>query len=120
MAPMTVRSAVQPVRPGRRHLAFAKKRLPLSQGAVGAPADAQNPKPARTRCAPAARWDSSFRQLARATQAVSKWGSLYAERVVPGITPKTPFRPVEPAQQREALPVHHRQPVLARGFPLQA
>ena len=30
-------------------------------------------------------------------------GGLYAERVVPGITPKTPFRPVEPAQQREAL-----------------
>ncbi|MEO3693220.1 zinc-dependent metalloprotease [Roseateles paludis] len=84
-------------------LAFAKKRLKLSQELwerlqTRKPEAGEDPMRSRRSL------DSSFRQLARGVQAVSKYvGGLYAERVVPGITPKTPFRPVEPAQQREAL-----------------
>jgi hypothetical protein len=84
-------------------LAYAKKRLKLSQE-LWERVQARQPEvgedPLRNRRSVA----ESFRQLGMTANNVSKYvGGLYAERVVPGVTPGAAFKPVEPAQQREAL-----------------
>jgi len=84
-------------------LAYAKKRLKLSQELwerVQARPDAAGDDPLRKRRSVF----ESFRQLGMAANNVSKYvGGLHAERIVPGVTPGAAFKPVDNAQQREAL-----------------
>ncbi|MFG6487564.1 zinc-dependent metalloprotease [Roseateles sp. BYS78W] len=84
-------------------LAYAKRRLKLSQelwDRVQARPAAVGDDPLRNRRSIA----SSFRQLDVAATNVSKYvGGLLAERVVPGVTSGPAFKPVDNAQQREAL-----------------
>lgn len=84
-------------------LAYAKKRLKLSQELwerVQARPASVGDDPLRNRRSIA----ESFRQLGLTATNVSKYvGGLYAERVVPGVTPGPAFKPVDNAQQRDAL-----------------
>jgi hypothetical protein len=84
-------------------LAYARRRLKLSQelwDRVQARPAAVGDDPLRNRRSIA----SAFRQLDTATTNVSKYvGGLLAERVVPGVTSGPAFKPVDNAQQREAL-----------------
>lgn len=84
-------------------LAYAKKRLKLSQELwerVQARPAAVGDDPLRNRRSIA----ESFRQMGMTANNVSKYvGGMYAERVVPGVTSGPAFKPVENAQQREAL-----------------
>ena len=84
-------------------LAYARKRLKLSQE-LWERVQARKPEagedPLRSRRSVA----ESFRQLGMTANNVSKYvGGLYAERIVPGVTPGQAFKPVDNAQQREAL-----------------
>ena len=84
-------------------LAYAKKRLKLSQE-LWERVQTRRPEvgedPLRNRRSVA----DSFRQLSMVANNIGKYvGGMYAERVVPGVTPGAAFKPVEPAQQREAL-----------------
>jgi hypothetical protein len=84
-------------------LAYAKKRLKLSQELwervqARKPVAGEDPLRARRSVL------ESFRQLGMTANNVSKYvGGLHAERVVPGVTPGQAFKPVDMAQQREAL-----------------
>ncbi|MCY4743470.1 zinc-dependent metalloprotease [Pelomonas sp. UHG3] len=84
-------------------LAYAKKRLKLSQELwervqTRKPQAGEDPLRARRSIL------DSFRQLGMTAHNVSKYvGGLQAERVVPGVTPGPAFKPVDNAQQREAL-----------------
>lgn len=84
-------------------LAYAKKRLKLSQELwerVQARPASVGDDPLRNRRSVA----DAFRQLGMTANNVSKYvGGIYAERVVPGVTTGPAFKPVENAQQREAL-----------------
>jgi len=84
-------------------LAYARKRLKLSQELwerVQARPASVGDDPLRNRRSVA----ESFRQLGMTANNVSKYvGGLYAERVVPGVTAGPAFKPVDNAQQREAL-----------------
>ncbi|HEY8877166.1 MAG TPA: zinc-dependent metalloprotease, partial [Roseateles sp.] len=84
-------------------LAYAKKRLKLSQELwerVQARPAAVGDDPLRNRRS----IFESFRQLGMTANNISKYvGGLYAERVVPGVTAGPAFKPVDNAQQREAL-----------------
>lgn len=84
-------------------LAYAKKRLKLSQELW----ERVQSRPASVGDDPLRNRRSifdSFRQLGMTANNVSKYvGGLYAERVVPGVTPGPAFKPVDNAQQREAL-----------------
>lgn len=84
-------------------LAYAKKRLKLSQE-LWERVQARKPEagedPLRSRRSVA----ESFRQLGMTANNISKYvGGIYAERIVPGVTPGQAFKPVDNAQQREAL-----------------
>jgi hypothetical protein len=84
-------------------LAFAKKRLKLSQE-LWERVQARKPEagedPLRSRRSIL----ESFRQMGMSANNVSKYvGGMLAERVMPGVTPVSAFKPVDPAQQREAL-----------------
>ena len=84
-------------------LAYAKKRLKLSQELwervqARKPQAGEDPFRARRSVADA------FRQLGMTANNVSKYvGGIQAERIVPGVTPGQAFKPVDNAQQREAL-----------------
>ena len=84
-------------------LAYAKKRLKLSQELwervqTRKPEAGEDPLRSRRSIV------ESFRQLSMTAGNVSKYvGGIYAERVVPGVTPGQAFKPVDAAQQREAL-----------------
>lgn len=84
-------------------LAYAKKRLKLSQELwervqTRKPQAGEDPLRSRRSVL------ESFRQLGMTANNVSKYvGGLQAERIVPGVTPGQAFKPVETAQQREAL-----------------
>ncbi|MFN3304668.1 MAG: zinc-dependent metalloprotease [Roseateles sp.] len=84
-------------------LAYAKKRLKLSQELwervqTRKPESGEDPFRARRSVL------ESFRQLGMTANNVSKYvGGLHAERIVPGVTPGQAFKPVDSAQQREAL-----------------
>ena len=84
-------------------LAYARKRLKLSQELwerVQARPASVGDDPLRNRRSVA----ESFRQLGMTANNVSKYvGGLYAERVVPGVTTGPAFKPVDNAQQRDAL-----------------
>ncbi|WP_457354323.1 zinc-dependent metalloprotease [Roseateles sp. P5_D6] len=84
-------------------LAYAKKRLKLSQELW----DRVQSRPAAVGDDPLRNRRSifeSFRQLGMTANNVSKYvGGMQAERVVPGITTGPAFKPVDNAQQREAL-----------------
>jgi hypothetical protein len=84
-------------------LAYAKKRLKLNQELW----ERVQTRPAKVGDDPLRNRRSiseSFRQLGMSAHNVSKYvGGLYAERVVPGVTTGPAFRPVDNAQQREAL-----------------
>ncbi len=84
-------------------LAYARKRLKLSQelwDRVQARKPEVGEDPLRARRSVF----ESFRQLSATAHNVSKYvGGLYAERTVPGVTTGPAFKPVENAQQREAL-----------------
>ncbi len=84
-------------------LAYARKRLKLSQELwerVQARKPEAGEEPFRARRSVA----EAFRQLGMAAHNVSKYvGGMQAERVVPGVTPVAAFKPVDSAQQREAL-----------------
>lgn len=84
-------------------LAYAKKRLKLSQelwDRVQARKPEAGEDPLRNRRSVF----DAFRQLGMAAHNVSKYvGGLQAERVVPGVTPVAAFKPVDNAQQRDAL-----------------
>jgi hypothetical protein len=84
-------------------LAYARKRLKLSQELW----ERVQSRPASVGDDPLRNRRSifeSFRQLGMTANNVSKYvGGLYAERVVPGVTAGPAFRPVDNAQQREAL-----------------
>jgi hypothetical protein len=84
-------------------LAYAKKRLKLSQElwerVQARPANLGD-DPLRNRRSVA----DAFRQLGMTANNVSKYvGGIYAERVVPGVTTGPAFKPVDNAQQRDAL-----------------
>lgn len=84
-------------------LGYAKKRLKLSQELwervqARQPQAGEDPFRARRSVADA------FRQLGMTANNVSKYvGGIQAERIVPGVTPGQAFKPVDNAQQREAL-----------------
>ncbi len=84
-------------------LAYAKKRLKLSQELwervqTRKPEAGEDPLRSRRSVL------ESFRQLGMTANNVSKYvGGLQAERIVPGVTPGQAFKPVDTAQQREAL-----------------
>ncbi|PTT77894.1 metallopeptidase [Pelomonas sp. HMWF004] len=84
-------------------LAYAKKRLKLSQELwervqSRKPQVGEDPLRARRSVFDA------FRQLGMTANNVSKYvGGIYAERIVPGVTPGQAFKPVDNTQQREAL-----------------
>ncbi|WP_422012810.1 zinc-dependent metalloprotease [Roseateles sp.] len=84
-------------------LAYAKKRLKLSQelwDRVQARTPEVGEDPLRNRRSVF----ESFRQLSMTANNISKYvGGIYAERIVPGVTPGQAFKPVDNAQQREAL-----------------
>jgi hypothetical protein len=84
-------------------LAYARKRLKLSQELwerVQARPASVGDDPLRNRRSVS----ESFRQLVMTANNVSKYvGGLYAERVVPGVTSGPAFKPVDNAQQRDAL-----------------
>ncbi|PZP27655.1 MAG: metallopeptidase [Roseateles depolymerans] len=84
-------------------LAYAKKRLKLNQelwDRVQSRKPEAGEDPLRSRRSIM----ESFRQLGMTAHNVSKYvGGIYAERVVPGVTPLQAFKPVDAAQQREAL-----------------
>ncbi|MFT7723250.1 MAG: zinc-dependent metalloprotease [Roseateles sp.] len=84
-------------------LAYARKRLKLSQE-LWERVQARRPEvgddPLRARRSVF----ESFRQLGLTAHNVSKYvGGLHAERVVPGVTAGPAFKPVDNAQQRDAL-----------------
>lgn len=84
-------------------LAYAKKRLKLSQE-LWERVQARKPEagedPLRNRRSVL----DSFRQLGMTAHNISKYvGGIHAERIVPGVTPGQAFKPVDNAQQREAL-----------------
>ncbi len=84
-------------------LAYAKKRLKLSQELwervqTRKPEAGEDPLRSRRSVFEA------FRQLGMTANNVSKYvGGIQAERIVPGVTPGPAFKPVDNAQQREAL-----------------
>jgi Met-zincin/Domain of unknown function (DUF5117)/Domain of unknown function (DUF5118) len=84
-------------------LAYARKRLKLSQELwervqTRKPEAGEDPLRARRSVL------ESFRQLGMTANNVSKYvGGMHAERIVPGVTPGQAFKPVDNAQQREAL-----------------
>ena len=84
-------------------LAYARKRLKLSQelwDRVQSRTASVGDDPLRNRRSVA----ESFRQLGMTANNVSKYvGGLHAERVVPGVTTGPAFKPVDNAQQRDAL-----------------
>ncbi len=84
-------------------LAYAKKRLKLSQELwerVQARPAVVGDDPLRNRRS----IGESFRQLVMTANNVSKYvGGLLAERTVPGVSTGPAFKPVDNAQQREAL-----------------
>ncbi|WP_162250690.1 zinc-dependent metalloprotease [Pelomonas sp. Root1217] len=84
-------------------LAYARKRLKLSQELwerVQSRPAVVGDDPLRNRRS----IFESFRQLGMTANNISKYvGGLYAERVVPGVTTGPAFKPVDNAQQREAL-----------------
>ena len=84
-------------------LAYAKKRLKLSQELwerVQSRQATVGEDPLRNRRSVF----ESFRQLGMTANNVSKYvGGLHAERVVPGVSSGPAFKPVDNAQQREAL-----------------
>jgi hypothetical protein len=84
-------------------LAYYKKRLKLSQELWARIQDRKpvaGEDPLRQRRSITA----GFSQLARASDLIGKYvGGMNAQRVVPGVGPRTAFTPVDPAQQRDAL-----------------
>ncbi|MCE4536395.1 zinc-dependent metalloprotease [Pelomonas sp. P7] len=84
-------------------LAYARKRLKLSQELwerVQTRPASVGDDPLRNRRSIA----EGFRQLGMTANNVAKYvGGLYAERVVPGVSSGPAFKPVDNAQQREAL-----------------
>jgi len=84
-------------------LAFAKRRLKLSQE-LWDRVQARKPQPGEDPLRSRRSVAESFRQLGLTANNISKYvGGMYAERIVPGVTPGQAFKPVENAQQREAL-----------------
>ncbi|MCE4553012.1 zinc-dependent metalloprotease [Roseateles cellulosilyticus] len=84
-------------------LAYAKKRLKLSQE-LWERVQARKPEPGEDPLRNRRSVAESFRQLSMTAHNVSKYvGGIYAERIVPGVTPGQAFKPVDSAQQREAL-----------------
>jgi hypothetical protein len=84
-------------------LAYAKKRLKLSQE-LWERVQARKPEAGEDPLRSRRSVFESFRQLGLTANNVSKYvGGLLAERVVPGVTPGQAFKPVDNAQQREAL-----------------
>lgn len=84
-------------------LAYAKKRLKLSQE-LWERVQARKPEPGEDPLRARRSILESFRQLGMTAHNVSKYvGGLHAERIVPGVTPGQAFKPVDMAQQREAL-----------------
>lgn len=84
-------------------LAYAKKRLQLSQE-LWERVQTRKPEPGEDPFRARRSVLESFRQLGMTANNVSKYvGGLHAERIVPGITPGQAFKPVDTAQQREAL-----------------
>jgi len=84
-------------------LAYAKKRLKLSQE-LWERVQARKPQPGEDALRSRRSVAESFRQLGMTANNISKYvGGIYAERIVPGVTPGQAFKPVDNAQQREAL-----------------
>ncbi|MBI3345924.1 MAG: zinc-dependent metalloprotease [Burkholderiales bacterium] len=84
-------------------LAYAKKRLKLSQE-LWERVQARKPEAGEDPLRSRRSVFESFRQLGMTANNVSKYvGGIYAERIVPGVTPGQAFKPVDNAQQREAL-----------------
>jgi hypothetical protein len=84
-------------------LAYAKKRLKLSQE-LWERVQARKPEAGEDPLRSRRSVFESFRQLGLTANNVSKYvGGMQAERVVPGVTPGAAFKPVDNAQQREAL-----------------
>lgn len=84
-------------------LAYAKKRLKLSQE-LWERVQARKPEPGEDPFRARRSVADAFRQLTMTANNVSKYvGGVQAERIVPGITPGQAFKPVDSAQQREAL-----------------
>ncbi|HEY0957467.1 MAG TPA: zinc-dependent metalloprotease [Roseateles sp.] len=84
-------------------LAYAKKRLKLSQE-LWERVQTRKPEPGEDPLRARRSVLESFRQLGMTANNVSKYvGGLHAERIVPGVTPGQAFKPVDTAQQREAL-----------------
>lgn len=84
-------------------LAYAKKRLKLSQE-LWERVQSRKPEPGEDPLRARRSVAESFRQLGMTANNISKYvGGIYAERVVPGVTPGPAFKPVDNAQQREAL-----------------
>jgi len=84
-------------------LAYAKKRLKLSQE-LWERVQARKPQPGEDALRSRRSVAESFRQLGMTATNISKYvGGIYAERIVPGVTPGPAFKPVDNAQQREAL-----------------
>ena len=84
-------------------LAYAKKRLKLSQE-LWERVQTRKPQPGEDALRSRRSVAESFRQLGMTANNISKYvGGIYAERIVPGVTPGPAFKPVDNAQQREAL-----------------
>ncbi|MFG6413196.1 zinc-dependent metalloprotease [Roseateles sp. DC23W] len=84
-------------------LAYARKRLKLSQE-LWERVQTRKPEPGEDPLRSRRSVLESFRQLGMTANNVSKYvGGLQAERIVPGVTPGQAFKPVDTAQQREAL-----------------
>lgn len=84
-------------------LAYAKKRLKLSQE-LWERVQARKPEAGEDPLRSRRSVFESFRQLGMTANNVSKYvGGMLAERIVPGVTPGAAFKPVDNAQQREAL-----------------
>jgi hypothetical protein len=84
-------------------LAYAKKRLKLSQE-LWERVQTRKPEPGEDPLRARRSVFDAFRQLGMTANNVSKYvGGVQAERIVPGVTPGRAFKPVDTAQQREAL-----------------
>jgi hypothetical protein len=84
-------------------MAYAKKRLKLSQE-LWERVQTRKPQPGEDPLRARRSVFDAFRQLGMTANNVSKYiGGMHAERVVPGVTPATAFKPVDAALQREAL-----------------
>lgn len=84
-------------------LAYARKRLKLSQE-LWDRVQARKPVPGEDPLRSRRSVLEAFRQLGMTANNVSKYvGGMHAERVMPGVTLRAAFKPVDPAQQREAL-----------------